>query len=138
MSGTVRLKNAVAAKLLRDNDLTYQEDEIIVSNGAKQIIFNAMMATLEAGDEVLLCAPYFGSYKDIVLSLGGTPVAISCRAENGFRLTAAELESAITPRDALAVPEHAFQPGGRGVYAAAFTANRCRSCTSPTFAGVIR
>ena len=96
--GTFALRRAVADKLRRENDLSYGVDEIIISNGAKQVIFNAMMATLEDGDEVLLCAPYFGQYKDIVLILGGKPVTISCRAENGFRLQPEDLARAITPR----------------------------------------
>ncbi len=97
-NGTLALRNAVADKLARENALAYSADEIIVSNGAKQVLFNAMMATLEDGDEVLLCAPYFGQYKDIVLILGGTPVTIACPADNGFRLTPEALEAAITPR----------------------------------------
>jgi aspartate aminotransferase len=69
-----------------------------VSNGAKQVLFNAMMATLEQDDEVLMCAPYFGQYKDIVLILGGQAVALKCPAKNGFRLTPDQLEAAITPQ----------------------------------------
>lgn len=97
-NGTLVLRQAVVAKLLRENELAYGVDEVIVSNGAKQVIFNAMMATLEDGDEVLLCAPYFGQYKDIVLILGGTPVTIICPANNGFRLSPDALAKAITPR----------------------------------------
>lgn len=94
------MRTAVVNKLRRENDLTYAPDEVIVSNGAKQVLFNAMMATLEAGDEVLMCAPYFGQYKDIVLILGGEAVALKCPAENGFRLTPEQLEAAITPKPA--------------------------------------
>ncbi|KAB7615970.1 pyridoxal phosphate-dependent aminotransferase [Amylibacter sp. SFDW26] len=96
--GTADMKNAVVAKLARENNQTYTPDEIIVSNGAKQVLFNAFMATLETGDEVLLCAPYFGQYKDIVLILGGTPTVLPCSAESGFRLTPQMLEAAITPK----------------------------------------
>lgn len=96
--GSARLKSAVSAKLSRENSLTYAADEIIVSNGAKQVIFNAMMATLEPGDEVILPAPYFGQYKDIVLILGGVPVVAPCPAEDGFRLTAAGLSQAISDK----------------------------------------
>jgi len=98
MDGTPALKQAVVDKLARDNNLDYQPSEVIVSNGAKQIIFNAMMASLEQDDEVLLCAPYFGSYKDIVLILGGKPVSVPCRAEDRFRLTTQALGAAITPK----------------------------------------
>ncbi len=96
--GTAEMKNAVLGKLARENNLTYTPDEVIVSNGAKQVLFNAFMATLEAGDEVLLCAPYFGQYKDIVLILGGVPKVLPCSAKNGFRLTPEMLEAAITPK----------------------------------------
>ena len=94
--GTARMKAAVVAKLQRENALDYGPDQVIVSNGAKQVIFNAMMATLEPGDEVILGAPYFGQYKDIVLILGGTPVSVTCPAGDGFRLTPEKLTNAIT------------------------------------------
>lgn len=96
--GTARLKAAVMAKFAAENGLTYAANQVIVSNGAKQVIFNAMMATLEAGDEVILPAPYFGQYKDIVLILGGVPVAVPCPAQDGFRLTPERLRSAITEK----------------------------------------
>ena len=96
--GTVRLKAAVVAKLKRENAPEFAKNEVIVSNGAKQVIFNAMMATLEPGDEVLLAAPYFGQYKDIVLILGGTPVAVECPADEGFALSADRLAEAITDK----------------------------------------
>ncbi|QIE57435.1 pyridoxal phosphate-dependent aminotransferase [Pikeienuella piscinae] len=96
--GTARLKAAISAKLRGENGLEYGPDGIIVSNGAKQVIFDALMATLEPGDEVLLAAPYFGSYADAVLMLGGKPVVIPCRAEDGFRLTPERLEGALTER----------------------------------------
>ncbi|WP_299730316.1 pyridoxal phosphate-dependent aminotransferase [uncultured Tateyamaria sp.] len=97
-NGTAEMRLAVMAKLLRENNLTYGLDEVIVSNGAKQVLFNAMMATLEPGDEVLMCAPYFGQYKDIVLILGGQAVALKCPADVGFRLTPEQLEAAVTPK----------------------------------------
>ncbi|MDW3223511.1 MAG: pyridoxal phosphate-dependent aminotransferase [Paracoccaceae bacterium] len=96
--GTLEMRRAVVDKLARENNLSYATDEVIVSNGAKQVLFNAMMATLEQGDEVLMCAPYFGQYKDIVLILGGQAVALKCPAENGFRLAPAQLEAAITTK----------------------------------------
>lgn len=97
-NGTLEMRQAVVDKLHRENNLTYAIDEVIVSNGAKQVLFNAMMATLEPDDEVLMCAPYFGQYKDIVLILGGAPVALKCPARNGFRLLPEQLEAAITPK----------------------------------------
>jgi len=96
MAGTIALKQAVLEKFRRDNDLEYDMSEIICSNGAKQIIFMAMMASLEPGDEVLILAPYFGVYKDIVLILGGKPVKIDCKPEDGFRLTPEELSRSIS------------------------------------------
>ena len=75
MAGTEELKQAVCNKLARDNGLDYEPSQVLVSNGAKQIIFSAMMATLDPGDEVLITAPYFGCYRDIVLSVGGKPVS---------------------------------------------------------------
>ncbi len=97
-NGTLALRKAVSDKLARENNLTYSPDEIIVANGAKQVLFDGLMATLEPDDEVLLCAPYFGQYKDIVLILSGKPVTISCPASNGFRLTPEALDAAITPK----------------------------------------
>lgn len=96
-NGTLALRQAVVDKLKRENDLDYALDEIIISNGAKQVLFNSLMATLEPGDEVLLCAPHFDSYQQIVLTLGGKPVPLTCPAETAFRLTPEQLESAITP-----------------------------------------
>ena len=97
-NGTLEMRQAVVDKLARENDLSYAVDEVIVSNGAKQVLFNSMMATLEPDDDVLMCAPYFGQYKDIVLILGGEAVALKCPAENGFRLMPDQLEAAITPK----------------------------------------
>ena len=94
--GTHEIKTAIAAKFLRDNQLQYDLPEIMVCNGAKQVIFDALMASLEPNDEVLLCAPYFGQYKDIALILGGVPKAIACSAESGFKLMPQALEAAIT------------------------------------------
>ena len=111
-NGTLEMRQAVVTKLKRENDLEYALDEIIVSNGAKQVIFNAFMATLEPGDEVLLCAPYFGQYKDIVLILGGVPVPVECPAEAGFRLTPAQLASAITPRTRWILLNQPSNPSG--------------------------
>ena len=97
-AGTPALRAAVADKFARENGLDYSADEIVVANGAKQILFNALMATLNAGDEAILPAPYFVSYPEMVKLLGGVPVMPVCGAETGFRLTPAVLEAAITPR----------------------------------------
>ena len=97
-AGTPALREAVADKFRRENGLDYASDAITVANGAKQIIFNALMATLDAGDEAILPAPYFVSYPEMVKLLGGTPVTPQCAAAAGFRLTPDVLEAAITPR----------------------------------------
>ena len=97
-AGTPRLVAAIIGKFERENGLNYAPDEIIVANGAKQIIFNALMATVNEGDEVILPAPYFVSYPEMTKLFGGTPVAVVCDADVGFRLTPEKLEAAITPR----------------------------------------
>lgn len=96
--GTPDLRKAIAAKFKRENGLDYAIDEIAVANGAKQIIFNALMATLEEGDEAILPAPYFVSYPEMVKLFGGAPVTPACPAENGFRLTPEVLEAALTKK----------------------------------------
>jgi aspartate aminotransferase len=97
-AGTLALRQAVADKFRRENGLDYGPDDIVVANGAKQIIFNALMATLDEGDEAILPAPYFVSYPEMVKLLGGVPVTPICGPETGFRLTPQMLEAAITPR----------------------------------------
>lgn len=97
-AGTPEVREAVAGKFRRENGLGYTAEDIVVANGAKQIIFNALMATLEDGDEVILPAPYFVSYPEMAKLLGGRPVIVECPATTGFRLTPELLERAITPR----------------------------------------
>lgn len=97
-TGTPEVREAVAGKFRRENGLDYTADDIILANGAKQIIFNALMATLESGDEAILPAPYFVSYPEMVKLLGGTPVIVECPEQAGFRLTPELLERAITPK----------------------------------------
>ncbi len=98
IDGTPELKAAIRAKFKRDNGLHYEPDQILVGNGCKQVIFDAIMATVSAGDEIIIPAPYWVSYLDIPLLAGGTPVAVVCRPEDGFKLAPAALEAAITPR----------------------------------------
>lgn len=97
-TGTPEVREAVAGKFRRENGLDVTADDIVVANGAKQIIFNALMATLETGDEVILPAPYFVSYPEMVKLLGGTPVIVECPETTGFRLTPELLERTITPK----------------------------------------
>ena len=96
--GTDELKEAVRAKFMRENRLEYARDQVTISNGGKQIVFNAMMATLTPGDEVLIPAPFWVSYLDMVLLVDGTPTVVACSEENVFKLTPAQLDAAITPR----------------------------------------
>jgi aspartate aminotransferase len=98
VSGTMALRKAVADKFRRDSGLDYKPEEIIVSTGGKQIIFNAMVATLNAGDEVIIPSPCWVSYPDIVALADGTPVIVPCGQNNGFKLRAEDLEAAITPK----------------------------------------
>jgi aspartate aminotransferase len=98
MAGTVELREAIAAKLLRENGLRYDISEIIATSGAKSAIYNALAVTLEPGDEVLIPAPYWVSYPDMVLACEGKPVILACPETAGFKLTPAQLAGAITPR----------------------------------------
>lgn len=98
VAGTPELRKAVAERFRLDSGLDYTAEEVIVSTGGKQIIYNAMMATLNPGDEAIIPAPCWVSYPDIVTLAEGTPVIVPCKRENGLKLTAQELEAAITPR----------------------------------------
>src|SRR5690349_7420264 len=98
MAGTVELRQAIAAKLERENGLVYGLNEIIATSGAKSAIYSAFAITLEPGDEVIIPAPYRVSYPDMVLACDGTPVTVACPEANGFKLTPAQLEAAITPK----------------------------------------
>ena len=98
VEGIPELRKAIAAKFKRENGLDYAPSQTFVAAGGKAIIYNAMMATLNPGDEVICVAPYWVSYPDIVLLGGGTPVIVEAKIEDGFRLTAAALARAITPK----------------------------------------
>ena len=98
VDGIAELKEAVRQKFQRENRLQYAHDQIIAGTGSKQLVFNAMMSTLSAGDEVIIPAPYWVSYLDMTLVADGTPVAVACGPEHNFKLTAERLEAAITPK----------------------------------------
>ncbi|ASY64739.1 Aspartate aminotransferase [Sinorhizobium sojae CCBAU 05684] len=112
LDGTVELKAAIREKFERENGLAYALDEITVGTGAKQVLFNAMMATVDSGDEVIIPTPYWTSYSDIVEIAGGRPVLIPCNASSGFRLTAEKLEAAITPRTRWVLLNSPSNPSG--------------------------
>ena len=97
VDGIPELKEAIVAKFQRENGLTYKTSQVNVSPGGKPVIWNAMIATLNPGDEVIVPTPYWVSYWDIVLLAGGKPVAVASTAERGFKLQPADLEAAITP-----------------------------------------
>lgn len=112
--GTPRLRKAIAAKLKKDNDLDYSIDQITVGCGGKQVIYNAIMATVEAGDEVIIPAPYWVSYPDITLLAGGTPVFVACPEDKGFVLQADDLDKAITPKTKWLILNSPSNPSGAG------------------------
>jgi aspartate aminotransferase len=98
VDGIPELKRAIVAKFARENDLTYKPAEITVGSGGKQVLYNALLATLNPGDEVIVPSPYWVSYPDIVLLAGATPVVVETKLEDGFKLSPKALAAAITPR----------------------------------------
>lgn len=98
VEGVKPLRDAICAKFLRENGISYTPDQIIVSSGAKQTLFVGLAATINPGDEVILPAPFWLSYMDMTLLAGGTPVVVQCLAGNGFKLTPQQLQGAITPK----------------------------------------
>ncbi|RMC35387.1 pyridoxal phosphate-dependent aminotransferase [Paracoccus alkanivorans] len=114
VDGTPSLKRAICDKFARENGLDYAPSQITVGTGGKQILFNALMATLNPGDEVIIPAPYWVSYPDMVLLAGGTPVIVPCGIEAGFRLTPQALEAAITPRTKWLILNSPSNPSGAG------------------------
>ncbi|SCX96597.1 pyridoxal phosphate-dependent aminotransferase [Paracoccus tibetensis] len=114
VDGTASLKRAVAAKFARENGLDYDPSDVTVGSGGKQILYNALMATLDEGDEVIIPAPYWVSYPDMVVLAGGVPVTVPCPAAQGFRLTPEALEAAITPRTKWLILNSPSNPTGAG------------------------
>ncbi|MCA4916761.1 MAG: pyridoxal phosphate-dependent aminotransferase [Phenylobacterium sp.] len=112
VDGIPELKEAIAAKFARENGLAYKPSQVNVSPGGKPVIFNAMMATLNPGDEVIVPAPYWVSYPDMVLLAGGTPVFAPTTAASGFKLKPAELEAVITPRTRWLILNSPSNPSG--------------------------
>jgi aspartate aminotransferase len=110
--GTKRLKEAVQRKFQRDLGLDYAMDEIMVGNGGKQVIFDAMLATVDEGDEVIVPAPYWGAYPLMTKLLGGEPVVVNCPQNNGFKLRPEDLDAAITPRTKWLVMNQPNNPTG--------------------------
>jgi aspartate aminotransferase len=122
VNGTLRLRKAIIAKFARENGVSYAADEIVVGSGAKQVIFNALAATIGEGDEVIVPAPYWVSYPDMVLACDGTPVIVACGENAGFKLTAEALEAVITPHTRWLVLNTPSNPTGAFYSAAEMTA----------------
>ena len=122
MRGTQELREAIAAKLKRENGLSYSTDEIIVTNGAKSAIYSALAATVDKGDEVIIPAPYWVSYPDMVLACDGTPVTIACGENHGFKLSPDQLEAAITPKTRWLLINSPSNPTGASYTAAEYRA----------------
>ena len=114
VDGIPELKVAICAKFLRENGLTYTPAQVSVGTGGKQILYNALMATCNPGDEVIIPAPYWVSYPDMVLLAGGTPVPVVAGIETGFKITPAQLEAAITPRTKWFIFNSPSNPTGAG------------------------
>lgn len=114
VDGTPALKQAIIEKFKRENGLTYAADQITVGTGGKQVLYNALMATLNPGDEVIVPAPYWVSYPDMVNLAEGTPVIVNCGENSGFKLSADALKAAITPKTKWVILNSPSNPTGAG------------------------
>lgn len=114
VDGIIELKQAICAKFKRDNTLEYTTDQVTVSSGGKQVLYNALIATLNEGDEVIIPAPYWVSYPDMVLLAGGTPVVAQASVQTNYKLTADQLEAAITPNTKWFIFNSPSNPTGAG------------------------
>jgi len=122
VDGIVELKDAIIAKFKRDNAISYERKQILVSSGAKQTIYNLCMAVLDPGDEAIIPAPYWVSYPDMVLLADGTPVMPYAGPDQGYKITAAQLEAAITPKTRLLLINSPSNPTGSAYTAAEWKA----------------
>jgi len=122
VDGTPELKEAIAAKFERENGLDYVPSQITVGTGGKQVLYNALVATLDPGDEVIVPAPYWVSYPDMVLLAEGEPVFVPCPQNNGFKLLPEDLEAAITPKTKWVILNSPSNPSGAGITAEEFKA----------------
>ncbi len=112
--GRIELKQAICGKFKRENGLDYEPSQITVSNGGKQVLYNALVATLSPGDEVVIPAPYWVSYPEMVLLCDGEPVPVSCPQNNGFKLRPEDLDAAITPKTKWLILNSPSNPSGAG------------------------
>jgi aspartate aminotransferase len=118
VAGTMALRKAVCEKFKRDNNVEYKPEEILVATGGKQVIFDALVATINPGDEAIIPAPCWVSYPDIVALAEGTPVIVPCGPNQGFRMTPEQLEAAITPKTKWLILNNPCNPTGAGYSAA--------------------
>ncbi|MCC7166047.1 MAG: pyridoxal phosphate-dependent aminotransferase [Rhodospirillales bacterium] len=112
VAGTPALRQAICAKFKRENGLDYKPEQVTVGSGGKQVLYNALMATLDEGDEVIIPAPYWVSYPDMTLLAGGTPVFVACPESTGFKLRPADLDKAITPKTKWVILNSPSNPSG--------------------------
>ena len=133
--GVKPLKEAIQRKFKRDNNLDYALEEIMVSNGSKQIMYDALMASVNEGDEVIIPAPGWISYADQATIAGATPVPVSCPENNHFKLRAADLDAAITRQDQVGGAQLPQQSHGRGVLARRDARDRRRRAGASACAG---
>ena len=112
VDGIPELKAAICAKFKRENGLDYKPSQVSVGTGGKQVLFNALMATVNPGDEVIIPAPYWVSYPDIVMLAGGVPIVVQTSLEHGFKVQAADLEKAITPKTKWLILNSPSNPSG--------------------------
>lgn len=124
VDGTPALKDAIIAKFKRDNNLTYARDQITVGTGGKQVLYNALMASVNPGDEVIIPAPYWVSYPDMTILAEGTPVFVECTKEHNFKLQAKDLAKAITPKTKWLILNSPSNPSG-----AAYTWDEMKALT---------
>ena len=124
VDGLAELKQAVAGKFKRENNLDYKPSQIIVGTGGKQVLYNALMATINPGDEVIIPAPYWVSYPDMVLLAGGEPVSVPTTMEDGFKMRPEALEKAITPKTKWIIFNSPSNPTG-----AAYTRDELKKVT---------
>jgi aspartate aminotransferase len=125
VDGIPELKDAIIAKFQRENGLAYKPNQVIISTGGKQVLYNALMATINPGDEVIIPAPYWVSYPEMVALAGGEPVAVVCTAEHGFKLQPDDLEKAITPKTKWIILNSPSNPTG-----AAYSRDELRALTN--------
>ena len=124
VSGIPELREAIARKFKRENNLDYKPSQVIVGTGGKHVIFNALLSTLNPGDEVIVVAPYWVSYPDMVLICGGKPVTVDARGEHDFKLQPEDLERVITPKTRWIILNSPSNPTG-----AAYTREEMKKLT---------